>query len=69
MNRREAALALLSMVAAPRLSVAQTERRVRRIGYFSLTNPQAEAAWLAAFHAGTWRPEAQASALWLGRKI
>ena len=52
MNRREVVLALLATGMASLPALAQTERRVRRIGYLSLTNPQTEAAWLAAFRAG-----------------
>lgn len=52
MNRRKAVLGLLSITAAPLAAVAQTERRVRRIGYLSLAGAQANLARLAAFRAG-----------------
>ena len=52
MNRREVVLALLVTGVAPLAAIAQTERRVRRIGYLSLGNAQTTAAWLAAFRAG-----------------
>jgi putative ABC transport system substrate-binding protein len=52
MNRREVVLALLATGATPLAAIAQTERRVRRIGYLSLSNAQTAAAWLAGFRAG-----------------
>ena len=52
MNRREVVLALLAAGAAPLVAIAQTERRVLRIGYLGQANAQAHAAYLAAFRAG-----------------
>ena len=52
MNRREVVLALLATGVAPLAAIAQTERRVRRIGYLGHANAQAHAVYLAAFRAG-----------------
>lgn len=52
MNRREVVLALLSIGAAPLAAIAQTERRVRRIGLLSLASAEVLATRLAAFRAG-----------------
>ena len=52
MNRREVVLALVSLGAAPLPSIAQTERRVRRIGYLITANASVTAAWPAAFRRG-----------------
>ena len=52
MNRREVVLALLATGVAPLAAIAQTERRVRRIGYLSQANAQTHAVYLAAFRAG-----------------
>jgi len=53
MQRRQllsVAVAGLAVLCLPAL--AQTERRVRRIGYLSLSSLQSNAAWLAAFREG-----------------
>ena len=52
MNRRNALLALLATGAAPLPAIAQTARRVRRIGFLSAGGAQADGAFLAAFRAG-----------------
>jgi putative ABC transport system substrate-binding protein len=52
MNRRAAILALVALGAAPVAVLAQQERRVRRIGYFSASSPRANVTNLAAFRAG-----------------
>jgi len=55
MNRRDAVLALVVLVAAgavPLAALAQPERRVRRIGYFAASSLQSNVAAIAAFRAG-----------------
>lgn len=52
MNRRNALRALPLISAAPLAAFAQSERRVRRIGYLSLASAQISGPWLAAFRAG-----------------
>lgn len=52
MNRRDLVLALLATGAAPLPAVAQTARRVRRIGFLAVGGAQADAPFLAAFRAG-----------------
>ena len=52
-GRRRLLIATMGLVVTPFLPVhAQTERRVRQIGYLSQTNVQVNAARLAAFRAG-----------------
>ena len=52
-RRRNFLIAAAGGIAAHSLpAFAQTERRVRRIGYISLGNAQTSAAWLAAFRQG-----------------
>ena len=52
MKRRDHILALLATSAAPLPTIAQTARRVRRIGFVSVGGAQADAPFLAAFRAG-----------------
>ena len=55
MNRRDAVLALVVLVAAgaaPLTALAQPERRVRRIGYLATSSLQSNVAAIAAFRAG-----------------
>lgn len=52
MNRRDTILALLAASAAPMPAIAQTARRVRRIGFLAVGGAQADAPFLAAFRAG-----------------
>lgn len=52
MNRRDVVLALLATGAAPLPAIAQTARRVRRIGFLAVGGAQADAPFLAAFRAG-----------------
>ena len=52
MSRRAFVLALVLLGAAPLPGMAQTVRQVRRIGFLSLANAAATAAWPAAFRAG-----------------
>lgn len=52
MNRRDMVLGLLATGAAPLSAIAQTPRRVRRIGYFALASAESDATFLAAFRAG-----------------
>ena len=52
MKRRDAILALVAFGAAPLVSLAQQELRMRRIGVFFLTSAKFSAHWLAAFRAG-----------------
>ena len=51
MNRREVVLTFLLIGVAPLVAIAQTERRLRRIGYLSMTSADVNAPWLAAFSA------------------
>ena len=52
MNRRLVVFAMLTLGVLPFPISAQSDRRIRRIGYLSTANAKASAAWLAAFHAG-----------------
>ena len=52
LQRRNLLIAAAALVAHSPPTLAQTERRVRRIGYLSLGGVQASAAWLAAFRTG-----------------
>ena len=52
MNRRDTMFTLLALGAAPFASLAQQERRVRRIGAFFLTSARFSDHWLTAFRAG-----------------
>ena len=50
-RRRKFLIAATGGIAAHALpALAQTERRVRRIGYLSLSDAQSSATWLAAYH-------------------
>jgi putative ABC transport system substrate-binding protein len=52
-NRRKLFMALgAGALTAPLAALAQQEKRVRRIGFFSPSIPQINVAWLAAFRAG-----------------
>ncbi len=50
--RRSLLIAVAGLPLCTTSALAQTERRVRRIGYFSLGNARSTAGFLAAFHAG-----------------
>ena len=53
MRRRQMlGLSLAALAAASLAARAQPERRLRRIGYISGSNVQANANWLAAFREG-----------------
>ena len=51
-RRRNFLIAAAGLAAHSMSALAQTERRVRRIGYLSLGNAQTSATWLAAFRQG-----------------
>ena len=50
--RRSLLIAIAGLPLLSRSALAQTERRVWRIGYFAVSSAEANAAWLAAFRAG-----------------
>ena len=51
-RRRNFLIAAAGLAAHSLPALAQTERRVRRIGYLSLADAQSNVRWLAAFRAG-----------------
>jgi ABC-type uncharacterized transport system substrate-binding protein len=49
MDRREFALATLAVLTSPRVVLAQSTKKVWRVGYLSMASPDADRHWVAAF--------------------
>jgi putative ABC transport system substrate-binding protein len=52
MNRREFAAVLVGALASPHLVLAQSAKKVWRVGYLSMVSPDADRHWVAAFRQG-----------------
>ncbi|MGH8631931.1 MAG: ABC transporter substrate binding protein [Burkholderiales bacterium] len=52
MERRRFALVTLAALASPRVVLAQSAKKVWRVGYLSMSSPDADRHWVAAFRQG-----------------